>query len=336
MAVSFSLGPLPLLSPRLPLPPPPPPSPPPLPTSTARRATASTSSQLMLRRDHAAEGEKIANGKSSGRRAREHLQGRQRRSRPARAHTTRNATFGDRVRLEHEGNSSVGVEKRALRVTVTKQKHVSSSQVICRANGSTAAAGRRANSSSARRPRIPSGDATAGASTTTPKRRQRGTGACGGGGGGLGLRPRGAGTSAACFTLGGTAENNAARRANRVDHRQESASAPPRSPSCVGVRGPAGQKSALPLSAGAAAPKRVRRRPALKARVTSVVARFGAPTAASSGKNRRRDGAMAPAEQRSGATPREGGAATDGLLCSRVLYPYLVALPTLEVKEGLT
>eukprot|EP00903_Cladosiphon_okamuranus_P018689 g17202.t1 len=183
-----------------------------------------------------------------------------------------------------------------LTATVTKQKDVSSSQVTCPANCGTTAAGRRAESScGARRLRLPSGDATAGAGTAA-MRRQRGTGVWRGGGGHVGRRPRGAGTSAACSTPGRTAEK-APRRA-RVEHGQESASTLPRSSSRLEARQLAGQQLVK---------KRIRRRPALKATVTSAVARFGAPTAASSGKDRRRDGATAPHEQRSGATPREGG-----------------------------
>ena len=296
----FSQGPLPLLSP----PPPPPPSPSPLPTSIVRRAEASASSHLTLRRDRAAEGEKGTKASDSGgRRGEGHQQARRRRSRPARARTAGNAAFGDRARTEQEGDRTV--EKRPLLpLTATKRKPCFISQAMCRSVG-TAAAGRGTTSGGARRPTVPSGDATTRASTIT-KRRQRGAGGHGGGGGGdPGRRPPGR-TSVASFSSGRT-EGDIARR-TRADHRLESATAAAtaggvsHSSLRLRVPQPARLKSARP--AGAEAQTCVRRRSAPKVGVTSAVARFGAPTAASSGKDRRREGE----EQRSGAIPREGGA----------------------------
>eukprot|EP00752_Nemacystus_decipiens_P014628 g13026.t1 len=314
-----SQAPLPLLSPPLP----PPPSPSRLPTSAARPAKAPTPSRLTLRRDRTAEGEKRARGRNSGdRRVAGNPQGRRRRSRPARDRTAGNAAVGGhrRARVKHggeigggggDGGSDDGVERRPLPTTAPQTKTCFTSRVTCRADAdSTTAADRRASrSNSARRPRVSGGDAAERVSTNS-KRRQGGNGAHERGGGGDAGRRRPRGHSNASSFSTGRAEIIA--RSERADRRPESAAAAltaaPRSRSRLRATQPVRVKSARP--AAAEAQERARQRSAPKASVVSSVARCGfwAPTAASSGKDRRREGVVtAPEKQRAGATPRAAG-----------------------------
>lgn len=326
----FSSDPLPQLwPPPLPLPPPPPPP------STARMKT-SPPSLLVLRRDHDSKQkektvkERSGNGlRGAGQRSQQRRK--QRRSQPERSRSAGRVAFGERARvgLEGGGGGGGGGIRRRLssggRAAVLETKRTSciAAQAECRVEHCAAAAGRRIRSNTARRTRTPT-NGSASAQVHTTKRRQQIGNVLSRGGGCSGRDDSGRTRcpSTVLVSSGNTSKRivrsgvdrtlrPAAAAAAAVSTRgiSSSASVAPRSSSRLEIRQTARQTPPLAVTKQ----KGVLGRPAPMAEVTSAAARFGAPTAASSVKDRRQEVVMATSEARLCATPsRDDGALRGG------------------------
>ncbi|CAN0190542.1 unnamed protein product [Pylaiella littoralis] len=331
----FSPDPLPeLWPPSLP--------PPPQPPSTAQQKKASPPYLPPPHRDHEEtnQTERVDKERRGGsglgvakQRSQQHQRQRQRQrqrqSKLVASHAAGRVSLGGCARVEMEGGGGGGIEGLCSegRAAMSEKRRTTAcvaARAECRVDGCfTAAAAaaaarrdRRAKSNAARRTRTPTSGNTSAQAHKAKRKQHSGT-----------PRRRGGGYRSGCDDLGRTlhtstsgsfSSTNTLKRiaGSGVDRKlkpaavastavatrvvSSSVDSAPRSSSRSGARKTMGHENkALPATHNA----EIRRlRPVVG--VPSVVARFGAPTAASSGKDRRREG-LVNNEVRSGAIPRD-------------------------------
>ncbi len=294
---TLSPSPLPLLSPPLPpLPPPPPPS-------TGRRKNASPPSLPMRRQEqHEAKIMDILRGAGLQQRQQHTRQGR---SRLAGLYSAGQAVFSESARrAELEESSSGdggGFRGRApssgkARAGGTRTTARTTSKPEYGVGGTGFPGRRRGQGSSARRVRTPGDETPAGTHSAKRRQTENGVGGVGGGSGGGGEgRVR-------CSS---SRPLSSARTAEKIDGGSDPSAAPIAAWRSPGLLNRARKK---PSTAAVATPTHDIRRSGRKAKATQASTGFGAPTAASSGKDRRLDGVTASEEPLGATPPGEGGA----------------------------